>query len=415
MPRNSSGTYSLPEPAFVAGTTIRSAAVNSDLSDIATALTQSLATTGVSSMTGPIKLAAGTAGAPSLSYAADATTGFYYSAAGVVTFVSSTGAFTTTLSGAGLSTTGAFAASGTGTFGNLLTVSSGGASITGSTVPLTLKNSTNDALEHTFASLGLGTGAGDTFGITGIGSGANDVTQVRMYIGVTEILRFTGTTFTFQGQLGTTKVGSNIILDSTGFIRLAEISAPASASADTTRIYAKDFGGVTELYYNDNNGVEYVISPPGAVVGRAYGEYTGTTTFSGTIPFDDTIPQSGEGDQIVTATITLQKSTNRVRARFMGFCANQGSTVPSITVAIFCSTSANALNACLQSNDNDAPAVNFCTVEIEVEHAPGSVGPLTYQVRTGGGGNNYQFNGTMSGRVFGGAARATLVLEEIQQ
>lgn len=90
MPRNSSGTYTLPVAAFVAGTTIKSVDANSNNSDISTALTQSLATTGVSSMTGPVKLSAGSAAAPSLTLAADTDTGWYNSAAGAWTFVSNT-------------------------------------------------------------------------------------------------------------------------------------------------------------------------------------------------------------------------------------------------------------------------------------------------------------------------------------
>ena len=81
MPRNASGTYSLPETPFVSGTIISSSAVNSDFSDIATAITQSLATTGVSSMTGPIKAASGSVSAPSYSFSGSTTTGFYRSAA----------------------------------------------------------------------------------------------------------------------------------------------------------------------------------------------------------------------------------------------------------------------------------------------------------------------------------------------
>lgn len=46
MPRNSSGTYSLPESAFVPSTPISSTAVNSDFDDIADALTDSLSRTG---------------------------------------------------------------------------------------------------------------------------------------------------------------------------------------------------------------------------------------------------------------------------------------------------------------------------------------------------------------------------------
>lgn len=88
MSRNSSGVYTLPVAAFVAGTVIKSADMNTDLSDIATALTQSLATTGVSSMTGPLKLSDGTQPAPSLTLASDTTTGWYSSGTGQWTFVS---------------------------------------------------------------------------------------------------------------------------------------------------------------------------------------------------------------------------------------------------------------------------------------------------------------------------------------
>lgn len=52
MSRNGSGTYSLPQPAFTPGTTIASSAVNSDFSDIAAALTQSISKDGQTVYTG---------------------------------------------------------------------------------------------------------------------------------------------------------------------------------------------------------------------------------------------------------------------------------------------------------------------------------------------------------------------------
>lgn len=52
LARDGSGTYSLPEAPFVAGTTIASTAVNSDLSDIAAALTQSISKDGQTAYTG---------------------------------------------------------------------------------------------------------------------------------------------------------------------------------------------------------------------------------------------------------------------------------------------------------------------------------------------------------------------------
>ena len=76
MPRNGSGTYSLPQPPFVAGTVISSSAVNSDLSDIASALTGSLPRDGQAGMTGVLKLPDGSTTVPSLSFTNDLKTGF---------------------------------------------------------------------------------------------------------------------------------------------------------------------------------------------------------------------------------------------------------------------------------------------------------------------------------------------------
>lgn len=88
MSRNSSGVYTLPVAAYQPGTVIKSADMNSNLSDIALALTQSVASTGVTPMTGPLKLANGSLAAPGLTLASDTTTGWYKSASGEWTFVS---------------------------------------------------------------------------------------------------------------------------------------------------------------------------------------------------------------------------------------------------------------------------------------------------------------------------------------
>jgi microcystin-dependent protein len=77
MPRNGSGTYTLPQAAFVPSTTISSAAVNSDLSDIAAQITNSLAADGQTTMTGQLKAQTGSASAPAYSFGSDLNTGFY--------------------------------------------------------------------------------------------------------------------------------------------------------------------------------------------------------------------------------------------------------------------------------------------------------------------------------------------------
>lgn len=87
MPRNGSGTYTLPEAAFIPGTTISSSAVNDDFSDIATALTQSLAADGQTPITAPLKGPSGILSAPSWTFNADTTAGIYLPSVGKVGLV----------------------------------------------------------------------------------------------------------------------------------------------------------------------------------------------------------------------------------------------------------------------------------------------------------------------------------------
>lgn len=76
MPRNGSGTYSTPN-SFTSGTTIESAAMNANFSDVGTEITNSVAKDGQTTMTGPFKAANGTASAPGITFGADTDTGFY--------------------------------------------------------------------------------------------------------------------------------------------------------------------------------------------------------------------------------------------------------------------------------------------------------------------------------------------------
>lgn len=75
--RNSSGTYSLPNSPFVSGTVINSNTMNSNLSDISSALTDSLDRTGRGSMSAQLKLYDGTVTAPGLGFSLEPGTGFY--------------------------------------------------------------------------------------------------------------------------------------------------------------------------------------------------------------------------------------------------------------------------------------------------------------------------------------------------
>lgn len=79
--RNGSGTYSLPSGnPVVSGTTITSTWANNTFSDVGTELTNSLDRTGKGGMSGALKLADGTVGAPAMSFVTETATGIYRSA-----------------------------------------------------------------------------------------------------------------------------------------------------------------------------------------------------------------------------------------------------------------------------------------------------------------------------------------------
>lgn len=81
MPR-SGGVYTLPNPPFTSGTTVSSSVTNGNFSDIAAALTDSVAADGQTTMTGPLVHSNGSAAAPAVTFASDKTTGIYLVSSG---------------------------------------------------------------------------------------------------------------------------------------------------------------------------------------------------------------------------------------------------------------------------------------------------------------------------------------------
>lgn len=86
MPRNASGTYSLPSGnPVVAGTTIEASWANTTLSDVANELTNSLDRNGLGGMLAPFRLADGTLGAPGIAFLNETSSGLYRPSASNVT------------------------------------------------------------------------------------------------------------------------------------------------------------------------------------------------------------------------------------------------------------------------------------------------------------------------------------------
>lgn len=147
------------------------------------------------------------------------------------------------------------------------------------------------------------------------------------------------------------------------------------------------------------------------VVDRVYAEYTANADLTTVIPFDDTIPQSTEGTQILSVSITPKANTSRLRVRFQG-CGSVSAQNDVMMAALFVGASANAAAA---SFGSAAPvAGSLVSTVLEYEFVPGSTAAQTLAVRVGPSTGTLRLNGTTSARRFGGTARATLIVEEIQ-
>ncbi len=145
------------------------------------------------------------------------------------------------------------------------------------------------------------------------------------------------------------------------------------------------------------------------LVDRAYAAYTTNTGLSSTIPIDDSIPQVGEGSQILSVSITPKSVTSRVRLRFQGTFTVAGSTQGFVT-ALFSTASSDALAA--QFLTTPGSNLIFPSV-IEFEHVPGSVATQTYSIRVGAQTDPTYANGISTGRYGGGSQAVTLIAEEL--
>ena len=149
------------------------------------------------------------------------------------------------------------------------------------------------------------------------GFGANISAQSGVPLFATGTATFTGTSGTgnfvrvtsptlTDPVVGTQSPGDN----STKAASTAYVEAAVSSSGVTS--IAGNSGAFT-LSNGITNSTNDIRLAAGAVIDSAYAEYTSNTDISSAIPIDDTIPQSGEGVEILTVSITPKSTTNKLR------------------------------------------------------------------------------------------------------
>lgn len=130
--------------------------------------------------------------------------------------------------------------------------------------------------------------------------------------------------------------------------------------------------------------------------------YTANSDLSTVIPLDDTTPLISEGTEILTANITPTSASNKIQIILAGF----GGGASYMAWAVFRNSTCIYVGLGVNSN--------FVNIATNYEDSPATTSQITYSVRVGSVSGGARMNGSLSGRYFGGTAKCTMVLKEIE-
>ena len=139
--------------------------------------------------------------------------------------------------------------------------------------------------------------------------------------------------------------------------------------------------------------------------------YVASADITAALPIDDTIPQIGEGVEILTLNITPSSTSNKILLFFNGMCATASAT-NTIGAAIFRNATAGAIVANAVNPPNTGLRTQLPIVHVD---SPASIAATTYSVRVGTqAGDTIRFNGSNTARTFGGVAITYLIAIEVR-
>lgn len=142
------------------------------------------------------------------------------------------------------------------------------------------------------------------------------------------------------------------------------------------------------------------------IVGTGYAETTAAASISSSIPYDDTIPQIGEGTQILSLAHTAISGTNKLD--FSITVQGVNSAGASVIIALFKDSDANALAAGFWVPANEAYSQTF-----NFRVTAGDASAHTYTVRLGTTSGTFTLNGTGGARRLGGVCVTSMTIREV--
>ncbi len=161
----------------------------------------------------------------------------------------------------------------------------------------------------------------------------------------------------------------------------------------------------------------------GNVIQIAYAELTTSgVTATASIPVDNTIPQQTEGAEILTCGITPKYSNSILYIESNSFLGENTNTADSIVAALFKDTQLDAIctgfnNAGPSGSSPFGGAISFNPIYMQCRLISGSISPITFKLRAGGGGPGaaaVRWNGGNGSQYFNGTLITYIKITEIQ-
>ena len=227
--------------------------------------------------------------------------------------------------------------------------------------------------------------------------------------GISKVGYVVGQLFTFKASNANTGTAPTLNVNGlgAGTITYPDGSALVPGDIAANGFYTVQVTATTPTFHllSGTGGRSKLIQMVSTITGAVA---TGTTT----IPYDDSIPQSGEGDQYMSLAITPKSSTSKLIIDVCGVWANSNATNPNpFIVALFQDSTASALAAVVHRLIG---AGSEAQISLRYVMTSGTTSATTFKVRAGS--NNAgttTFNGVAGGRILGGAMASSIVITEM--
>jgi len=132
---------------------------------------------------------------------------------------------------------------------------------------------------------------------------------------------------------------------------------------------------------------------------------------SGTIPLDNSVPQSSEGNQFMSLSITPQSSINKLFIQVIFTGGEVANTDDNFTVALFKDSDIGALKA----SAGGVYGNSILTIPLNHYMTAGTTSTITFKVRAGLSSGSIYINGAANqGQAYGGVSCSSITIMEIK-